>query len=219
MFIIVSDKLIYTTTKQRSCKIELQKVILSKIMGWVKNNFYINCVWPIACPLLPQRTGSLFCISLRFLILPCFSSPITQMNFGWLTCMRVCEIIQCPQRGSHRESVKGTLACQPDSSHGEEPHWQFRLSACAFGLVIARPNPQAPFGNSHTKKFSSGLFALPQVGVCDEERLPGEGGGHPVISHHKVKRCHADQQLWDWASPVEPWGLCHTSKCEPGYLF
>lgn len=62
------------------------------------------------------------------------------------------------------------------------------------------------------------LTMLAQVGVCGEERLPGEGGGHPVVSHHQAERCHDDQQLWERPSPVEPWGLLHTSECEPAHL-
>lgn len=88
------------------------------------------------------------------------------------------------------------------------------VGLCAGGLGLVT----APTGHSQTKEFLSRLSVLPQVGVCDEERLPGEGGGHPVVSHHQVKRCHVDQQLWDWPSPVEPWGLCYTSKCEPAQL-
>lgn len=59
---------------------------------------------------------------------------------------------------------------------------------------------------------------LAQVGVCGEERLPGEGGGHPVVSHHQSERRHDDQQLRERPSPVEPRGLLHTSECEPAHL-
>ena len=54
----------------------------------------------------------------------------------------------------------------------------------------------------------------PQVGVCGEEGLPGERGGHPDVSHHQAQRCHTDQQLRVWAPPLERGGLRHTPKCE-----
>lgn len=36
---------------------------------------------------------------------------------------------------------------------------------------------------------------MSQVGVCCEERLPGERGGHPVLGDHQAERCHTNQQL------------------------
>lgn len=88
------------------------------------------------------------------------------------------------------------------------------VSACRLGFA----KDQTRHSETHKPEALPRPFALAQVGVCDEERLPGEGGGHPVISHHQVKRCHVDQQLRDGASLVESRGLRYPSECEPGHF-
>lgn len=115
--------------------------------------------------------------------------------------------------GSHRVPVKGVLAGQDDSWRGDS------VTVAMCSETWPSNSPHCTLGNSQNNEcIHTELSTLPQVGVCDEERLSGEGGGHPVISHHQAERCHADQQLWDWASPVEPGGLRYTSQCELAYF-
>lgn len=120
------------------------------------------------------------------------------------SCFHLCKIVQ---RSRTRRQSRVHFTRQHDSCGGGGASATVVTRACCrLGLrcpgmdtqqvmhgLLHRASGDTKHCDSYPREFFFSMFA--QVGVCGKERLPGEGGGHPVVGHHQAERCHDDQQL------------------------